>query len=261
MAMSGRAIKNKVISERPVKKKPRNDNSILINDADEILALLKKLFKKHSLLTINFSEIDDYFGSTILEINEEDNYLVLDELHPIEGHEHVDEGTKFRINTQYSGALVRFSGTVEAISSNPTAAYYKIPIPRKIDYQQRRSSFRVHVGINETIPVQLVTEDDVMLNAELRDISLGGVSLRVNDVPHVSLEYGDHIPTCMIKVTDERKIRASLNVCHVVRKRDIGILRIGAQFAEMSNYDQRELEHLVAEMEREMIKKIKRVNS
>ncbi len=260
MAMSERVITDKVIGERKVKKKPRNDNSIVINDADEIHALLKKLFKKHSLLTIHIGEVDDYFGSTILEINEDEKYLVLDELHPVEGHEFVDTGTRFRINAQYGGALVRFSGVVEAISSNPTAAYYKIPLPRKVDYQQRRSAYRVQVGINQTIPVQLVTEDDVMLNAELRDISLGGVSLRLRDVPHVSLEYGDHIPTCMIKITDERKILASLNVCHVERKRGIGTVRIGAQFAEMSNYDQRELEHLVAEMEREMIKKIKRIN-
>ena len=257
MASLENIVSDQVTKELPPKK---NDNATIIKKPDDIQSLLKNLFKRHSLLTVTIGGNETCYGSTILEINSNEKYLVIDELNPLDGHEQLEIGSSIRINSQHAGALVRFTGKILAISGDEDAAYYKIPIPEVLEHYQRRNAYRVYVGINETIPVSLKTEEDVIISAELRGISLGGVSLRVKELAHAPLQKGDFIPNCVIKAPDNRKIMASLNICHVERMRETGSLRVGAQFASLGKLDMRELEHLIATMEREMIKKLKRLD-
>ena len=257
MASPKIVITEKLISDT----KKDNLESILLTQRDEIVSLLNKINSKHSLLTIVLNTAEECFGSTILEINKEENYLVLDELYPIQGHELIKVGTEISLNAHHAGAFVNFTNTIEAIGSNDDAAYYKISIPGEIEYHQRRNTYRVTTSMSEPIPVNLVNEENVLVSAELRDISLGGVCLRLNDSSHVTFKDGDHIPTCLIQVSKDRKILSSLNICHVEKINETGSLRIGAEFGSISKFDQRELEHLIATLDREIIKKIKRADS
>ena len=256
------ASPDKVITEKLISENNQSElDSTKLTQTDEIISLLNKIYSKHSLLTIMLDTTEAYFGSTILEINKEEHYLVIDELYPKEGHELIKDDTQISVNAHYAGAIVYFSGKIEAIGSNEDAAYYKITIPDEVDYHQRRNTYRVTTSLSEPIPVNLVTKDDVLVSAELRDVSLGGVCLRVKDLSHVSFQDGDHIPTCLIQVSKDRKILGSLNICRVEKIKNTGSLRIGAEFALLSKFDQRELEHLIATLDREIIKKIKRADT
>ena len=257
------ATLNKVITEKLISdnNNQSESDSTKLTQTDDIVSLLNKIHSKHSLLTITVNSSEACFGSTILEVNKEEHYLVLDELYPQEGHNLIKGDTEISVNAHYAGAFVYFSGKIEAIGSNDDAAYYKVKIPDEVEYHQRRNTYRVTTSLSDPIPVNLVTKDEVMIPAELRDISLGGVCLRLKDVSHVSLNDGDHIPTCLIQVSKDRKILGSLNVCHVEKIKETGSLRIGAEFALLSKFDQRELEHLIATLDRETIKKIKRADS
>ena len=259
MALPNKVITEKIISDE--KSSLKGLESISLTTIDDINLLLKKIFNHHSLLTISFEESDIYYGSTIIEINRDENYLVIDELYPEEGHQLIEVGKKIKITTQYCGALVYFSTTIEAIGSNDKAAYYKINIPESLEYHQRRSTYRVSTSISSPIPVNLVNKDEVLISAELRDISLGGVSLRVSPPQHITIEEGDYIPTCLIQVSDEKKILSSLDICHVIELKESGSLRVGAKFAEISKIDQREVEQLIATLDRAIIKKIKRADT
>ena len=257
MSATQEVVTNKVMGD----SRPRqNDNSEIIRKSDEIFGLLKKIQSRHSLLTVTIGGIETGYGSTMLEINKEEQYLVLDELNPLEGHEKLEIGSAIKINTQHAGALVRFSTSITAIGGDEDAAYYKVPLPASIEYHQRRNAFRVSIGINNTIPVSLKTEDDVVVSAELRDISVGGMALRINEVSHVKFREGDFIPNCTIRISESRQIMASLIVCRVQKIKESGMTRTGVQFVKMNNVDIRELEHFVAEMQREMIKKLRRIN-
>ncbi len=258
MSATSTVVTDKVITDIPPKK---NDNSEIIKKHEDIFALIEKIHASHSLLTVTINNEQAGYGSTILEINGEENYLVLDELNPLDGHEKIAIGSIIKVNTQHAGALVRFKVNIEAIGGDEDAAYYKAPLPERIEYHQRRNWFRVSIGINETVPVSLRTEDDVVISAELRDISVGGMALRINDCSHVKLREGDFIPSCVIKVSEQKQIMAALNICRVQNIKESGMLRIGVQFVKMNNTDIRELEHFVAEMQREMIKKLRRVKT
>ena len=254
----------KVITEKLISKESLTDQtdleSIKLIAIDDIRYLLKKVYSKHSLLTVTIESFDDYYGSTIIEINEDENYLVIDELYPEEGHAKIEVGTKLSFNTQYAGAFVNFVGTINAISENEKAAYYKIGMPEEVEYLQRRNTYRITTNISDPIQVNIVNEDEILIKAELRDLSHGGLCLRVNASPHIPIRRGNYIPTCLIQVEKNRKILSSLNICHVETIKESGSLRIGAEFIGMSKIDRRELEHLIASLERSIIQKIKRTD-
>ncbi len=260
MVMQNTAITDKRISDNSLGKQSDLE-SIKLTSVEDISHLLKKIHLKHSLLTITIESSDECYGSTLLEVNNDKNYLVIDELHPEQGHSKIEIGTAISFNAHYAGAFVYFVATVEAIGDNPKAAYYKIGMPGEVQYHQRRNTYRITTSISETITVNLVNEDEVLIKAELRDISHGGVCLRVKPASHISINSGDIIPTCLIQVSNERKILSSLNICHVEIIKETGSLRIGAEFSDMSSFDQRELEHFIATLERAIIKNIKRVDT
>lgn len=258
--MQNTAITEKRISDSSLSNQTDLE-SIKLTAVDDISHLLKKIHLKHTLLTINIESSDECYGSTILEINNDNNYLVIDELHPEKGHSKIEIGTSISFNTYYEGAFVYFVAFVEAIGDNQKAAYYKIGMPDEVQYHQRRNTYRITTSISEPVSVNLVNEDEVLIKAELRDVSHGGVCLRVNPASHISINSGDIIPTCLIQVSEERKILSSLNVCHVEVIKETGSLRIGAEFSDMSAFDQRELEHFIVALERAIIKNIKRVDT
>jgi flagellar brake protein len=255
---------NKVVTEKLNSKENLTNQtdleSIKLTGNDDICHLLKKIHAKHSLLSITIDSTDEFYGSTIIEINVDENYLVFDELYPEEGHEKIEIGTHLICNTQYSGAFVNFTGTINAIAENEKAAYYKIAMPEEVEYHQRRNTYRIATCINDPIQVNLVNENEILIKAELRDLSHGGLCLRVNAPSHISIHSGDYFPTCLIQVRDDQKILSSLNICHVETIKETGSLRIGAEFAEINKIDRRELEHLIASLERDIIQKIKRTN-
>ena len=238
----------------------KNLESIKLTAADDIQHLFKRISTKHSLLSVLIDSSDEYYGSTIIEINNKENYLVIDELYPKDGHEKIQAGTGLMFNTQYQGAFVNFSSIVEAIGENDKAAYYKIALPEEVEYHQRRNTYRIATSVSEPIPITLVNEDDVMIKGELRDISHGGLCIRINDISHISITSEDYVPTCLIHVENRQKILTSINICHVEKINETGSLRIGAEFANMSKIDRRELEHLIASLERAIIQKIKRTD-
>ncbi len=258
--MPNKAVTEKIISNSS-QTSAKDLESIKLTSADDIRELLKKIYAKHSLLTITIESSDECYGSTIIEINADENYLVIDELYPVAGHELISTGTRISVNANYAGAFVYFTGTIEAIGENARAAYYKISIPEEVQYHQRRNTYRITTSISEPIAVNLVNEEEILIKAELRDISHGGVCLRVNPASHISIKSGDTMPTCLIQVSNERKILSSLNICHVEVVKETGVLRIGAEFTNMSKFDERELEHFIASLERAIIKNIKRIDS
>ncbi len=258
------ATPNSVINEKLITDKNLSDQtdleSIKLTNIDDISHLLKKVNARHSLLSLRIDSSDEFYGSTIIDINHKENYLVIDELYPLEGHKKIKLGTKLHFNTQYSGAFVNFSGTIEAIGENKKAAYYKIAMPDEVEYHQRRNTYRIATSVNEPIIVNLVNDEEVLIKAELRDISHGGLCLRINAAPHIFLKSGDYIPTCLIQVDKSRKILSSLNICHVDTIKETGLLRVGAEFGQMNKIDRRELEHFIATLERAIIQKIKRTD-
>ncbi len=234
------------------------NTSYRVTSKSEIFSLLSKLEKNHSLLSIIVSGSSKMFGSMILEVNENKPYLVLDELYP---RNEISESLlkkKLSIETQLEGIEIRFSVTVDAAAMRDEIEYYKVSYPTFVFHLQRRSSFRASVGLSESIPVALSTDNDRLLQAELRDISLDGISAQIKSPLARELSVGDEIPTCVIHTPEGKKILASLEIARIKEMANSQAIRIGARFIHISATDRHDLSRFIAQLDRQNIKKLKR---
>ncbi len=239
---------------------PVQSTSFRVESRAEIESLLKKLNKNHTLLSIRLGNNEKSFGSMLLEINQERNYLVIDELYPRHEIKVPLVNSKLRIDTQLNGIELGFGVEILAIAEQEGVEYYKVSYPSSLFYYQRRASFRVGVGISTSIPVALSTLEDVLLHAELRDISLGGISARINTPMPGNIEVGDEIPTCIIHTPEGKKVVCSLEVSRIETHDTSQSVRVGARFIQLSASDRHELSRFIAKLERENIKKLKRTD-
>ncbi|NKB38996.1 MAG: hypothetical protein GKR93_17830 [Gammaproteobacteria bacterium] len=235
--------------------------SYRVNSKSEIYSLLGKLEKNHSLLSIIVSGSSKMFGSMILEVNKDKSYLVLDELYPRNEVSESLLNKKLSIETQLDGIEIHFTVNVNAAAMRDEIEYYKVSYPAFVYHHQRRSSFRASVGLSEFIPVALSTEDDKLLQAELRDISLDGLSAQINTPMAKELAVGDEIPTCVIHTPEGKKILASLEIARTNEVTNSQAIRIGARFIHISATDRHDLSRFIAQLDRENIKKLKRFPS
>lgn len=236
------------------------NTSYKVKSRSEINNLLNKLLKNHTLLSIMVNDNPKIFGSMILELNSEKNYLVLDELYPRNELAKSLFDSKLSIDTQLDGITIQFNVKIEAIAEKDETAYYKVSYPAHVYHHQRRSSYRVNTGISPSVSLALSTENDVLLHAELRDISLGGVSARIISPTAEVLAVGDEIPTCIIHTPDGKKIMSSLEIARIEEGTSSKSVRIGARFIHITAADRHELSKLVAKLDRENIKKLKRLS-
>lgn len=235
-----------------------NTSNLRIKSKDEIHGFLKKLFKNHALLSVTVGDSPQVFGSVILEINKQDCYFVLDELYPRDELEFSLLEQTLSIETHLQGVLLQFTTSITAISEKDGGEFYKAHIPKNVFHHQRRENYRVPIRISEPLPLDLATGNDVLLHAEIRNLSLGGLSARLTTTTSERLEKGTVLPTCIIQVPQADKIICSLEIVRVEETRSLNKKRFGARFNDLSNTARPALTQIISKIQRQHIKILRR---
>ncbi|MFZ5594221.1 MAG: flagellar brake protein [Pseudomonadota bacterium] len=222
----------------------------------QIVGLLKRLHSQRALLSVTLPGSEKHFNSAVLEVNGEQNYLVLDELGPAEGHALLLKTREFRARARLEGARVSFSATVGEVGNDAGIAFYKLPIPEELDYLQQRAHYRIKAGPAKPITVILTLSDANTLQGELHDISMGGVAIRVaqNKLP-ASLKIMDMI-TCKFSFSQGEELTCALEIRSIRNKDGNSHTHLGCRFTNLPAPCQKLIQRHVAAMEREQIKKI-----
>lgn len=231
-----------------------DDDAELLRGSQRILPLVERVFRQRALITVAVQGLDDLFTSVILEVNDEGEYLVMDELRPLEGHAALRPGHEVHVSSRLDGISLSFSSTVERIENEQAGAYYKVPLPAELRYNQKRNYYRAAVPVTRTSPVLLVLGDRRSLAGELRDISLGGFSMRLNPgAPHGVTE-GDRIDRCILHLDEQRSIETAVEVCYVEDRASTRRPRFGLRFIDLDERALRAIGGLVATLERDQLR-------
>ena len=225
-----------------------------VTDPDQIGVLLQQLHDGHNLLAVRLRGIDDVFMSAIIEVSSQHRYIVLDELVPAAGAKAIDANRQLLIRSRLNNVTLEFESEVTAIGDESGLAFYRLPYPARIEYQQRRTHFRASVPLEKSIPLQFITPQDHMLQAELRDISLGGFSGRLRSGYLDDLETGLFIPRCVITLPSKHKVCCAVQICYLERMMGTAP-RIGARYVDLERRDHRQLEQFIAKLDREFKRK------
>lgn len=227
-----------------------------ITSPGQIIRLLKKVYNSHQLLTVELEHNDTQHSSMILEINEAGGYMVLDEFYPKLTSQVIAVSSKLEFYTFVSGVEINFISTIEAIAGIEEEPYYKIPIPEKILYFQKRQFLRVPVSVANPIKIVLSDNKDMICNGEIRDLSIGGFSARLK-LTEQRYTVGDLVPKCMLYMPEDRKILCSVEVRQIELPGPTAPPKIGARFLDLRNQDQKTIERFVAKIDRDLVRRFR----
>ena len=234
---------------------PSYDSQIeKINNPTRIAAILKNILDARTLLRVTLPGSPEEYNSTLLEINRENNFILLDELHPKAGHERLREAKKLAVLTNLNSVDVSFAGHLQQTLVENNIAIYKLQLPKLLYYRQLRAHFRIPIGITE-IPVNIILDSEIALEGELHDISSGGLCIRFATELPANLKRGVLINSCMVDLPEGNKLESKFEVRFRSNQDDKGRTLVGGQFVRLNQAQQRMVERYVASLDREIRRK------
>ncbi len=221
----------------------------------QIAGLLRRVHEERALLTISLPGSNDQFKSVVLEVDLAKNFVLLDELHPHDGHGRLLAVKKFHAHTRLKGVDISFGGILEGATQENGMALYQVALPTQILYRQRRSSFRVRVGAGLIVPVTLSNQNLLQLQGELCDISTGGIGLRLKLDPTQAIDNGSIFPDCNIQLPSNEHVHSGLELRFISPADARNMVRFGGRFLGLESSNQKLIEHFVASLERELLRR------
>lgn len=226
-----------------------------ISHPAQIAGLLRRVHEERALLTITLPGSNDQYKSVVLEVNLAKGFVLLDELHPHEGHGRFLAVKKFHAHTRLKGVDISFGGILEESTQEGGMALYQVALPTLILYRQRRTSFRVRVGAGLIVPVTLSDQNLLQLQGVLCDISTGGIGLRLKLDPSLAIDNGVIFPDCSIQLPGNEPIHSGLELRFVSPADQRSMVRFGGRFLGLESSNQKLIEHFVASLERELLRR------
>lgn len=222
----------------------------ILHGKGQILSILARLQREHSLLAIGIVGSNREFCSAVLQIDRAQQIVTLDELHPARGHDLVAAGTELRVLARVTGVETRFQLRIASVGIEDGTYYYTAALPDEVLYYQFRQHVRVPVRLTLQTSCQLIDEQR-RLDIHLTDLSAGGFGAYVRgqgevtqgEILRFEIELDGVEP-----LIGEAQIRYSYR--ESVRKR----LNFGAQFMELPPRERSRLARMVAAMQRELLR-------
>ena len=213
-------------------------------------AVLRPLLDKHTLLTIIIPGVEKRYTSAFLSFDIDKQELLIDELHPEDGHKFLTQSGELKIYTQLDGVDVNLKATVLNSDIENGIRFYILKLPESIQYRQRRDSYRVNVSSAKSIPVEIKTTDNKSYHGELQDISAGGLCVRFPAKSSPPPEIRTQETQCTITLLDKRKIQCALYICHTHPHEASGTTHVGGRFEHLDKIQHRTIERFVVELQR-----------
>ncbi|MGR9073383.1 MAG: flagellar brake protein [Gammaproteobacteria bacterium] len=231
------------------------DNPNFVEEKGKVVRLLKDVASEISLCTIEIEDFDGKYTSSILDAQEEKNAFVLDELTPYDGNKYLLFKDKFKLSTRLRGIPLSFyAESIESGVSNEIA-YYKVKLPDKIYYPQRRMAPRVTFDALQIAFHGISSKNQITVAGHVLDISRGGIGIRLSD-NRARAQRGEKLINCSIRLPGNFEVNFDLEIRSI--KTTTGsnsIVKIGGYFKNLSSKTEKKLGHFLTSLEREEIRK------
>ncbi len=225
----------------------------LVNHDDlttQICLVLRQLQDYRVLLTVQVGDSKERFTSAVLEVVQQAGYLVLDELSPKAGHALIRNSPTIHVRGILNGLEVKFETRVAQVGQEGGLSFYKVRLPERIDYPQRRQSHRVTVPLATGVPISLLMPDERIVQGELRDISPEGLGMRVRLGSVDPKQDRGAAAICEVRLSKGYELVTDLELCHIDPAVRTRVPRLGARFLGLNPIQSRRIEQYCAELAR-----------
>ncbi len=226
-----------------------------ITSRPRLLSLLNRIKDQFAILSVKLPKSNSRYTSAIVAIHPEEDYIILDELTPAEGHDHFLRVRECTIEVFSKGQGMTFTSTLVSKGLENGIAYYKIALPPSIYYYLQRTSYRVPLPLNKRAPLLLRSPDESIMEGEIVDVSLGGIGFRLPCTPWTEkLTPGTELPSCQFVLGSGDVLTFDIKIRYAGPGKDKKTIRIGAQFVKLTKRQQKRLERYIMSLDRERLK-------
>lgn len=226
-----------------------------ITSRPRLLSLLNRIKDQYSILSVKLPKSTSRYTSAIVAIHPDQDCLILDELTPSDGHDHFLRVKECTIEAFSKGQGLTFTTTLVSKGRDDGIAYYKVTLPPSLYYYLQRTSYRVPVPFNKRTPFLLPGPDESMLEAEVIDVSLGGIGFKLPTGPLTeTLIHGTEVKGCRFVLGTGEVLTFDIKVRFSAPAKDKKSMRLGAQFGKLARRQQKILERYIMSLERERLK-------
>lgn len=206
--------------------------------------------RSHALIDVAIDGVNARYQSIIIGVNPERGVLEIDELFP---------GGFFGLPGQPVTITVRLDSVrrltfkthiISRREDGPLESYW-LALPESLDYNQRRSSFRLALGQGWGVTSEFLAPDQERCSARVRDLSSTGIRLEV--VGSARPAAGDVLHDLHFEFAG-RNYQCAADVRNVTTSKDESDrFLIGAQFRDMPRIEQRSLERMIMQLQRQQV--------
>jgi len=220
-----------------------------ITDTVRVVNLLERLAKQHTFLTVEIPGHGEHYTSSIVAIDSA--CVLLDELLPTTGHKVLLAERTLQVTGKLEGIDIRFITTLERVDNRDDMVTYHAKLPGKLEYRQRRSGYRAHVPMAQSLRVILDCSDGTVVEGILHDLSYSGAGIIFPDGPP-AVKHG-LLHDCAFELPDDVWLYCDVELRHAIPSRDRQL--VGARFVKLSHPQQRLVGHCISKLEQEFIRK------
>ncbi len=233
---------------------PDDPAHYLVQDPQQLEYLLGQLAKHPEIVCLYPSQRHDSFAlSTLLSVA--DDHLVFDASPDAHTQAMLLASSLMLCVSNLSRVRLQFeAGQPQAIQYENRPAI-RTQRPNQLYYMQRRDFYRLPIPAHQPVYCQLSQDTGPVIEADVADISLGGISL-IGPIPSLDLRPGMYLDGCRLELPNTDIIRVGLIVCAT---RDLGLragrhsLRIGCRFAQLPGDVQTQIQRYLNRQERARI--------
>jgi c-di-GMP-binding flagellar brake protein YcgR len=222
----------------------------------EIVALLRQIGEKHQLIRLLVKGEADVCVSTILDVDEATNSMVLDRSIERMQNERIVDAGKVRCETTLDKIRILFTADQLRPTLFQGEAALRADIPPSLIRLQRREYYRMETPVSNPvraiIPLPLEAGGGTGV-FPLHDISCGGIAVLDNKL-QLDTTVGAQLSNCRIELPEIGPVTVTLEVRNSL---DLTLLnnksnrRIGLQFVDISRGGAGGVQRYITKLERE----------
>lgn len=228
-----------------------------------ILAVLRDLKKNSTLVMVTYGR--GQFISKILDVLPDTNQLLFDLGSGDYDNQRAKEAQTLSFVAEPAGAKVEFtSGKIHEITwqNLPT---FSCEIPPELYFIQRREYFRVNIPLQAAYNCSGKFPDTTGFHFKLKDISLGGLGLHVDNVMPLSIASGTVIKDTVVELAEFGSFRLDLEFISAMDRKTVSnkgetvtTQRLSFKFPCLSPAQERDLQRAIFELEKQQNQKARR---
>lgn len=246
-----------LVTAEPAAESTAAPSSPDLGSLREIYLNLFDVQRSHALIDVAIDGTDARYQSIIIGVNPERGVVEIDELFPA-GFIGLP-GQPLTVTVRLDGQRrLTFNTHIISRRDDGQLESYWLALPESLDYNQRRGSFRLQLGQGWGVISEFLAPDQERCSARVRDLSSTGIRLEVvggtkpaaGDVLHdLHFEFAGRNYQCAADVRNVTNLNGK-SVDSADR------FLIGAQFRDMPRIEQRSLERMIMQMQRQHVQQV-----